>query len=124
MSATDPNGLDLPETVVVCGLCRGHGQYRQWYCDAPSMTGPCDGCGGAQFRYRESMRPVSETVRQQIANRNGLVPDRNVTCYAVLVNQRSPILVRPGASGRYGVERERLGWAFGPEPFLAAPAGR
>ncbi len=117
-SPSPEHGLDLPETVVVCGLCRGHGQYRQRYCDAPAMTGPCDGCGGAQFRYRESMRPVPETVRQQIANRNGLVPDRDVTCYAVLVNLRSAILVRPGTKGRYGTEMTKLGCAFGPRPFL------
>lgn len=119
----DETPLLLPEGMVTCGLCRGHGQFVQRYCDAGRMTGPCDGCRGAQFRYAATGAPAPASVRAQIATRNGLEEDRANTCYAVLVHV-GPLLVPRGKEAPIYVEMDRLGWAFGPNPVLDEPRSR
>lgn len=69
------DGLRLPLDVMTCGLCKGHGQYMQRWCDAGRSMGACDGCCGAQFRYESTMEPVPASVREQIKNENELVED-------------------------------------------------
>jgi hypothetical protein len=66
--------LKLPETVVICSLCKGWGEYMQRWCDAPASIGTCDLCEGAQFVYHGlRCEPAPESVRQQIAQANELV---------------------------------------------------
>lgn len=66
--------LKLPETVDICSLCKGWGEYMQQWCDAPACTGTCDLCEGAQFVHHGlRCQPVPESVRAQIAQTNGLV---------------------------------------------------
>lgn len=63
---------ELPETVAVCGLCRGYGAYVQRFLEG-NITHECEMCNGAQFVYKCSGLPVPESVRQQIKNSNDLI---------------------------------------------------
>lgn len=67
--------VNLPETVEVCGLCRGYGSYRQRFLEG-NFTAACDFCKGAQFMYAGSRSAVPTSVRSQIAVANGLVERR------------------------------------------------
>jgi len=62
----------LPVGVTMCWACRGNGKRKQWYCDAPSMTGPCDWCHATGFRHENSGAAVSPSVVNQIAVMNSL----------------------------------------------------
>lgn len=71
--------VNLPETVEVCGLCRGYGFYGQRFLEGNS-TAACDFCRGAQFMYAGSRHPVSASVRNQIAVANGLLERHPALC--------------------------------------------
>lgn len=62
----------LPIGIAVCWSCKGNGKLKQWYCDAPAMTGRCDWCHASGFRYDETGRPVPVSVIHQIAVSHGL----------------------------------------------------
>jgi hypothetical protein len=70
--------LNIPQEVVVCGLCDGHAQYGD---------GACSMCRGAQFVYTATAQPVPRSVRNQIESTNpGLVTSREWASYRVLVD--------------------------------------
>lgn len=109
--------LKLPELVETCGFCFGHGQYMQRWCDAPRSPGACDLCDGAQWVYRERVcgsDGVSESVRRQIANMNGLVEDFSGTC--LVVRCRGRRLYKPPQAITFGVcyapERKELSYGW------------
>lgn len=78
----------LPSGVIVCFSCLGNGKKVQRYCDAPTMTGPCDSylCGGNGFMYTDTCRGVPASVTNQIAVMNGLdqtTPWKSVPMYGL-----------------------------------------
>lgn len=87
--------LKLPETIQLCPHCLGHGQYEQWYCDAPRMSGPCGICKGAQFIYKDRCVPVPKSVRAQIEVANNLMRETSATTYCALI-EFGPRLFHPG----------------------------
>ena len=62
--------MKMPDTVELCGLCEGRGEYRQYYLEG-RFHGTCDMCKGMQFVYI-SGDPVPASVVNQIAVANGL----------------------------------------------------
>jgi len=103
--------LRLPIGVETCSYCRGHGQYRQFWCDAPRMPGVCGICDGAQWVYSETNRGVPESVRQQIAVENGLREDFHASCLSMLM-RRMRVLVPPDRKTTPERERDQLSWLF------------
>lgn len=75
----------LPASVRTCSYCKGHGQYSQWWCDAPRSPGACEVCGGAQWVYAGTGKGVPESVRQQIAAMNGFTEHFDGTSYLMLL---------------------------------------
>ena len=73
---TKPIKVKLPELAKICPLCKGHGYYKQSYCDAPSMHGDCDMCKGMQFVYAETGKPAPLSLVSQICTMNGF-PDKH-----------------------------------------------
>jgi hypothetical protein len=57
----------LPVGIVRCWSCRGNGKVKQWYCDAPSMTGACSWCKATGFKHEDTSEAVSPSVVNQIA---------------------------------------------------------
>jgi hypothetical protein len=82
--------------VALCGLCRGHAQMVQHWCDAPPSPGACDMCQGGQFVYAATARPIPRSVRSQIENTNpDLVLSRDwPTAYRVCVDYGGRLLHR------------------------------
>lgn len=78
--------MKLPEYVMKCPLCGGHGQYEQTYnagCGGGlyRSMGRCDNCTpegppyyhtGVGFVYKHDGRPVPSSVIAQIRTMNGL----------------------------------------------------
>lgn len=61
----------LPEYVMECPLCGGKGVREQLYnmgCGAGMcrMEGPCEMCKGASYIYKATVKPVSQSVINQI----------------------------------------------------------
>lgn len=104
----DTTVLLLPPAVETCRFCHGHGQYVQWWCDAPRMTGACEVCKGAQFLYIGTSKPIPESVRQQVANMNGLVEAPRATDCLVRLKGYT-LLRRPEFADKFPyVERKDL----------------
>lgn len=84
----DIDSPKLPPGIIVCFSCLGNGKKVQRYCDAPTMTGPCDSylCGGSGFMYAETCRGAPTSVTNQIAGMNGLeqaMPWQAVSMYGL-----------------------------------------
>lgn len=78
----------LPAGIIVCFSCLGNGKKVQRYCDAPTMTGPCDSylCNGSGFMYESTCKAVPTSVTNQIAGMNGLeqlMPWQAVSMYGL-----------------------------------------
>lgn len=68
--------LKLPETVEVCQVCKGHGEYPQNYnagCGGGmyKSIGTCEYCQGMLFQYKGTLRGgVPKSVLYQIIHTN------------------------------------------------------
>ena len=73
IDARDIN-FKMPETVDRCFACHGNGRRVQRYIEG-TMSGECDWCDGAGFRYRgdpKCSRGVPDSVINQIAVASGV----------------------------------------------------
>lgn len=64
--------LSLPQGIIRCYACGGNGKYKQRYCDAGFLTGPCDSCRASGFMYEATCEGVPASVTNQIAVSNAL----------------------------------------------------
>jgi len=103
----------LPETVKICGLCKGWGRSTELFFEGKTVAW-CSHCEGRQFVYTCGPA-VPESVPAQIATLNGFV-ERKIHALG-----RCRVLIGPADSAvlqNYPREVRKPCWELSASPWL------